>query len=700
MADTRKDKRAPISLKVRFKSATLDEFIEQYSVDISRGGIFIKSKTPMSIGTLLKFEFRRKDESRLIHGVGRVVWKREEDGSGKPPGMGIKFIKMDPESRGLVEQMVSKRGDAPGRFEEGQEPEEAPAAAPFFPSTTPESELPAPEDRTQVRHASEFLASALSEGGSESASKEAEKKAEEARKRTEEIEKKRAEAKRKPRIKKTLVGVGVPDETAGDAPSVEAEPIAVAKPVEPVEEPKTEPEEKVEATPEPKSALDVSESAETTALDRAALGLDADEPEAAAKADAAEPEPEKAEAKEPEKVEAKAPEKEEPEEPVAKAPEKKAEAKAPEKKPEPEKKAEPKKAEAKAPEKRSEPPKPKPVARPEPPPPQEEPRSRMGMILFGLVAVLALGYVAYTQLVPKDNPPEPTQDIASEPQNDDAVPEEELGAEEQPTEEQGADDQGTEDLAVQEEQEPEAPPVPTVAVQVVTTPAGATVSVGGAEQGAAPLEVQLPIGQAATVTAHLAGYTDASQEVTAQEGQHPLRLTLTQMAYAIHVETTPPGALVRGPGNATAPGDIALRRPPTGALSLTASLRGYNNATHEVQPSDFVESEGRMVANVTMTLEERPQPVRREPTERPQQQQAAHPEGGEAPAGGGGEEAHPAEQPVGDTGGTSGRQGRRQQPAAGGGETGASEPAEAPAGGGGGGGGAEAPEPPPPDNPF
>src|SRR5690606_37793491 len=52
MADTRKDKRAPISLKVRFKSATLDEFIEQYSADISRGGIFIKSKSPMSVGTL------------------------------------------------------------------------------------------------------------------------------------------------------------------------------------------------------------------------------------------------------------------------------------------------------------------------------------------------------------------------------------------------------------------------------------------------------------------------------------------------------------------------------------------------------------------------------------------------------------------------------------------------------------------------
>ena len=110
MTDTRKDKRAPLSLKVRFKSATVDEFIEQYATDISRGGIYIKSKQPMPIGTLLKFEFQLKDESKLIQGVGRVVWKREA-GEGatdaNPSGMGIKFIKMDPESKALVEQIVS-----------------------------------------------------------------------------------------------------------------------------------------------------------------------------------------------------------------------------------------------------------------------------------------------------------------------------------------------------------------------------------------------------------------------------------------------------------------------------------------------------------------------------------------------------------------------------------------------------------------
>ena len=144
MADTRKDKRAPVSLKVRFKSATVDEFIEQYARDISRGGIFIKSKSPMPIGTLLKFEFQLKDESRLIHGVGRVVWKRdteEANGEEKPPGMGIKFIKMDPQSRQLVEQIVSSRGDSPGAFEQGRPKiRSAKATEAFFPAPTPKEQ--------------------------------------------------------------------------------------------------------------------------------------------------------------------------------------------------------------------------------------------------------------------------------------------------------------------------------------------------------------------------------------------------------------------------------------------------------------------------------------------------------------------------------------------------------------------------------
>ena len=44
MVDLRKDKRAPASLKVKYKSATVDEFIEHFGSDVSRSAVFITTK--------------------------------------------------------------------------------------------------------------------------------------------------------------------------------------------------------------------------------------------------------------------------------------------------------------------------------------------------------------------------------------------------------------------------------------------------------------------------------------------------------------------------------------------------------------------------------------------------------------------------------------------------------------------------------
>ena len=96
--DTRKDPRAKVlTMTVRYKSATLDEFIEHHSYDVSRGGMFIKTVSPFPPGTLLKIEVRIAGDQRVMQGVGRVVWKREsgEARDGAPAGMGVKFIKID-----------------------------------------------------------------------------------------------------------------------------------------------------------------------------------------------------------------------------------------------------------------------------------------------------------------------------------------------------------------------------------------------------------------------------------------------------------------------------------------------------------------------------------------------------------------------------------------------------------------------------
>ena len=113
--DTRKDKRAKVvSLNVRYKSATVDEFIENHSHDVSKGGLFVKTPTPFPPGTLLKFEIRLAGDKSVISGVGRVVWKREptQAGAEKPAGMGVKFIKIDDSSRAIIDRLITQKADA------------------------------------------------------------------------------------------------------------------------------------------------------------------------------------------------------------------------------------------------------------------------------------------------------------------------------------------------------------------------------------------------------------------------------------------------------------------------------------------------------------------------------------------------------------------------------------------------------------
>jgi uncharacterized protein (TIGR02266 family) len=125
--DTRKDRRVKIvSLNVRYKSATVDEFIENHAHDVSRGGIYIKTANPFPQGTLLKFEIRLSSDQTVITGVGRVVWKREAAQGEQPAGMGVKFIKVDDSSKVVIDRLVTTKSDAGKAFESEPDPTAVP----------------------------------------------------------------------------------------------------------------------------------------------------------------------------------------------------------------------------------------------------------------------------------------------------------------------------------------------------------------------------------------------------------------------------------------------------------------------------------------------------------------------------------------------------------------------------------------------
>lgn len=182
--NTRKDPRAKVlSMTVRYKSATLDEFIEHHSHDVSRGGMYIKTPQPFPPGTLLKFEVKIAADQKVMQGVGRVVWRRESDDASAdhPAGMGVKFIKLDTESKDVIDQLVTARMGDISAFDEVEPASDgalsalaqapAPTAAKdashegFFPKSTDSIPQPAPEDRTVMKQATELLQEALREVG-------------------------------------------------------------------------------------------------------------------------------------------------------------------------------------------------------------------------------------------------------------------------------------------------------------------------------------------------------------------------------------------------------------------------------------------------------------------------------------------------------------------------------------------------------
>src|SRR5258708_1571401 len=169
--DTRKDRRVKIvSLNVRYKSATVDEFIENHAHDVSRGGIYIKTANPFPSGTLLKFEIRLASDQAVITGVGRVVWQRDttHGTSDRPSGMGAKVIKVDDTSKAIIDRLVTTKADA-GKAYESEPDATVPQqtsreSAPRQPIAPPKVSPPGPASTAPARKATAIGLGAASGG--------------------------------------------------------------------------------------------------------------------------------------------------------------------------------------------------------------------------------------------------------------------------------------------------------------------------------------------------------------------------------------------------------------------------------------------------------------------------------------------------------------------------------------------------------
>ncbi|MDH3254364.1 MAG: TIGR02266 family protein [Acidobacteriota bacterium] len=102
-------RRVALEREIAIRVPRFDTFVTEYSANISTTGMFIVSEKPQPPGTSFSFEFSVADDWKLIRGKAQVVWSRYRDeGPERPPGMGVRFLEVDAQSRRLIRWIVEK----------------------------------------------------------------------------------------------------------------------------------------------------------------------------------------------------------------------------------------------------------------------------------------------------------------------------------------------------------------------------------------------------------------------------------------------------------------------------------------------------------------------------------------------------------------------------------------------------------------
>ncbi len=101
--DDRRQPRLPITLKVQYR--TSGSFLVSYSVNLSKGGIFLETAEPLAVGETVQLAFDVPKAGALeVEGV--VAWVRQGSTDGMPDGMGIQFTQLDERYGEVVDAMV------------------------------------------------------------------------------------------------------------------------------------------------------------------------------------------------------------------------------------------------------------------------------------------------------------------------------------------------------------------------------------------------------------------------------------------------------------------------------------------------------------------------------------------------------------------------------------------------------------------
>lgn len=104
--ERRKEQRIPIEIEVKY--STGDSFVIDWTMNISRGGMFIRTPNPLPVGSVLKIQFSVPGAQENISAEGIVRWKIDPSDPNIIPGMGIEIISIDESSKNILNEFIKK----------------------------------------------------------------------------------------------------------------------------------------------------------------------------------------------------------------------------------------------------------------------------------------------------------------------------------------------------------------------------------------------------------------------------------------------------------------------------------------------------------------------------------------------------------------------------------------------------------------
>jgi molecular chaperone DnaK len=100
-----------LPVRVRLRFPDLDTFVERFAANVTRGGVFIASRSPRPVGDAFPFEVQLASGEIALAGEGKVIWVKEynPDEPSKPHGMGVQFVSLTPPSRAVLKRMLAAK---------------------------------------------------------------------------------------------------------------------------------------------------------------------------------------------------------------------------------------------------------------------------------------------------------------------------------------------------------------------------------------------------------------------------------------------------------------------------------------------------------------------------------------------------------------------------------------------------------------